>query len=125
MHDRRRNPYSLNDRVALWVTLRIGSLAFSLTTSATILLWVAWNSLGPRGLRFDVAPDFQLLLLASNFVQMTLLPLILIAQNVHDRKADSQIEMDYAQNLAMEREIMALRAAVMRMEEKIGSGQRG
>lgn len=93
------------DRLALWVTDRVGTVGFF----ALILLWSGfwffWNTFGPLGLRFDPFPAFVLWVFLSNTVQLLLLPLILIGQNLQGRHNETRAEADYEVNVKAELEV--------------------
>ena len=57
-------------------------------------LWLGWNVLAPKPLRFDPFPAFVLWLFISNMIQLFLMPLIMIGQNLQSRHADVRAETD-------------------------------
>jgi hypothetical protein len=65
---------------------------FTVLASWTVV-WLAWN-LGPLP-HFDPGPAFVILLLVSNFIQLLLMPLIMVGQNVQSRHLEIQAEVDH------------------------------
>ena len=115
-------PASPLDRLALWITLRVGSMGFFVIIFIWTVLWLSWNILAPRAVRFDPYPGFVLWLFISNMIQLFLMPLILIGQNLQSQESDQRAKNDYKINLKAEAEIQAIRAdlksILKRLEEK-------
>ena len=115
-------PASPLDRLALWITLRVGSMGFFVIIFVWTVVWLSWNILAPRAVRFDPYPGFVLWLFISNMIQLFLMPLILIGQNLQAKESDQRAKNDYKINLKAEAEIQAIRAdlksILKRLEEK-------
>ena len=115
-------PASPLDRLALWITLRVGSMGFFVIIFVWTVSWLSWNILAPRTVRFDPYPGFVLWLFISNMIQLFLMPLILIGQNLQAQESDQRAKNDYKINLKAEAEIQAIRAdlksILKRLEEK-------
>ena len=115
-------PASPLDRLALWITLRVGSMGFFVIIFVWTVSWLSWNILAPRAVRFDPYPGFVLWLFISNMIQLFLMPLILIGQNLQSQESDQRAKNDYKINLKAEAEIQAIRAdlksILKRLEEK-------
>ncbi len=77
-----KESFSPLERVALFITVRVGSFGFFLIICFWTLIWLSWNTLGPGNLRFDPAPAFVLWLFISNMIQICLMPLIMVGQNL-------------------------------------------
>ena len=105
-------PASPLDRLALWITLRVGSMGFFVIIFIWTVSWLSWNILAPRAVRFDPYPGFVLLLFISNMIQLFLMPLILIGQNLQAKESDQRAKNDYKINLKAEAEIQAIRASL-------------
>jgi uncharacterized membrane protein len=103
-------PASPLDRLALWITLRVGSMGFFVIIFVWTVAWLSWNMLAPRAVRFDPYPGFVLWLFISNMIQLFLMPLILIGQNLQSQESDQRAKNDYKINLKAEAEIQAIRA---------------
>jgi len=93
------------ERFAVWITKHIGSMGFFLIILAWTFFWLAWNTLGPRPLRFDPYPAFVFWLFISNMLQIFLMPLIMIGQNLQGRHTEMRAEADFEVNTRAEREI--------------------
>jgi uncharacterized membrane protein len=98
------------ERVAVFVTDHVGSFGFFLIVLAWTALWLAWNTLGPEGLRFDPAPAFVLWLFMSNVLQILLMPLIMVGQNLQGRHAELRAQSDFEVNLKAEQEVQVILA---------------
>ena len=93
------------DRVAIFITDRVGTFGFFLIIFAWTVLWLGWNTIGPKSLRFDPKPAFVLWLFISNMIQIFLMPLIMIGQNLQGRHSELRAENDYEVNQKAEQEI--------------------
>jgi uncharacterized membrane protein len=93
------------ERLAVFVTERIGTMGFFLIICLWTVLWIGWNTLAPSSLQFDPYPAFVLWLFLSNMVQILLMPLIMIGQNLQGRHADARAESGFEVNVKAEREI--------------------
>ena len=110
-------------RFTEWVARAMGTPAFLVILSLFCILWIGWNTLMPRHLRFDdAALGFTALTLMLSLQASYAAPLILLAQNRQDDRDRVQIEQDRQRaerNLAdteyLAREIVALR---MSLEER-------
>jgi uncharacterized membrane protein len=56
------------DRIALWITQRIGTMGFFLVIVTWTSCWLSWNILAPINQRFDPFPAFVLWLFLSNMI---------------------------------------------------------
>ena len=116
-----RDSLSSLDKAALWVTTTVGTPGFFLIILAWTILWLAWNSLGPVAHRFDPAPAFVLWLFISNLIQLSLLPLLMIGQNLQSRHAELRAEADYQTNVRAARETETILGQLKALEAKIDS----
>ncbi|KWW99281.1 DUF1003 domain-containing protein [Carbonactinospora thermoautotrophica] len=93
----------------------IGTGRFLLYMTVFIVMWVAWNALAPKQLRFDEYP-FIFLTLVLSLQASYAAPLILLAQNRQDDRDRVQYEQDrkrdertLAETEYLTRELAALR----------------
>jgi uncharacterized membrane protein len=100
-----RKKLSKMDKLALWITLYVGSMGFFILILGWTLTWLGWNTLAPFKLRFDPYPAFVLWLFISNMIQIFLMPLIMIGQNLQSRHSELRAEQDFAINKKAETEI--------------------
>jgi uncharacterized membrane protein len=100
-----RKKMSKMDRLALWITLHVGSMGFFLIILTWTITWLGWNTMAPSMLRFDPFPAFVLWLFISNMIQIFLMPLIMIGQNLQSRHSELRAEQDFAINKKAETEI--------------------
>ncbi|MGA2367114.1 MAG: DUF1003 domain-containing protein [Dehalococcoidia bacterium] len=114
-----RKSLSYLDRIALWITERIGTMGFFFIIFAWTIFWLSWNALAPVELRFDPLPAFVLWLFISNMIQIFLMPLIMIGQNLQGRHAEKKANADYEINIAAEREIETILQHLENLNEKV------
>ena len=93
------------DRLALWITKKVGSMGFFMLVFVWTATWLSWNTLAPAHLRFDPFPAFVLWLFISNMLQIFLMPLIMVGQNLQSKHSEIRAEEDYFINKKAELEI--------------------
>jgi uncharacterized membrane protein len=86
---------SPTDRLAVWVTDRVGSMGFFFVVGAWTIVWLGWNTFAPAQLRFDPGPTFAVWLFISNLLQLHLMPLIMVGQNLQDRYGELVANADF------------------------------
>jgi uncharacterized membrane protein len=100
-----RKKLSKMDKLALWITIHVGSMGFFIIILGWTLIWLGWNTLAPFKIRFDPYPAFVFWLFISNVLQIFLMPLIMIGQNLQSRHSELRAEQDFAINKKAETEI--------------------
>jgi len=115
------------DRLALWITTRVGTMGFFLIIFAWTVFWLGWNLLAPKSLQFDPPMGFVLWLFISNLIQILLMPLIMVGQNIQGSHAELRAEHDLDVNVKAEKEIEVIlehleyqNAALLKMMQKLG-----
>jgi len=103
-----RSRMSKMDKLALLITQRIGTMGFFFIILAWTIIWLGWNILAPKNLKFDPFPAFVLWLFISNLIQLHLMPLLLIGQNVQGKHAELRAEHDFETDKKAEKEIEAI-----------------
>jgi len=93
------------DKIAVWITDNVGTMGFFLIVFIWTVLWLGWNSLAPKEIRFDPFPAFVLWLFISNVLQIFLMPLLMIGQNLQSDHAEVRAEADFEVNTKAEVEI--------------------
>ncbi len=93
------------DRLALWITIRVGSMGFFLVIFGWTVLWLGWNVLAPPALQFDPPMAFVFWLFISNVIQILLMPLIMVGQNLMGHHSELRAENDLQVNVRAEQEI--------------------
>jgi uncharacterized membrane protein len=118
------------EKIAVKVTDYVGSMGFFLIIFLWTLLWLGWNTLGPKELRFDPFPAFVLWLFFSNMIQIFLMPLIMIGQNLQGRHAETRAESDFNVNVRAEKEIEIIllhlahqNELILKILENVGKGK--
>jgi uncharacterized membrane protein len=93
------------DRLACWITSRVGTMGFFLIIVLWTVLWLGWNLLASSDLQFDPPMAFVFWLFISNMIQIFLMPLIMVGQNIQGRHSEIRAEHDLEVNVKAEREI--------------------
>ena len=93
------------DKIALVVTEKIGTMGFFFIIFGWTFLWLGWNIITPKNLRFDPYPAFVLWLCISNLIQIHLMPLIMIGQNIQGKHARLRADHDFETDKKAENEI--------------------
>ena len=93
------------ERFAVSITNKVGSMGFFIIVVVWTVVWLGWNTLGPKELKFDPFPAFVLWLFLSNVLQILLMPLIMIGQNLQGRHAEVRAQSDFEINVKAEKEI--------------------
>lgn len=88
-------PDTFLDKVAVFITEKIGTMSFFFIIVFWSIIWLGWNIIGPVSLRFDSSPAFVLWLFISNLIQLMLMPLIMVGQNIISKHAAAKLELDY------------------------------
>jgi len=126
-HTEVTNNLSPLNKVALFITDRVGTFGFFLLIFAWTILWLGWNTLGPSSGRFDPAMGFVLYLFLCNVIQILLMPLIMVGQNLQGMHTEARAEHDLEVNIKAEQEIEVIlqhleqqNDLLMKMVEKLG-----
>lgn len=98
------------ERLAVFITDRVGTMGFFLVIFAWTVLWCGYNILateipGFHWKAFDPFPAFVAYLLISNVIQILLMPLIMVGQNLQGRHSELRAEHDLEVNIKAEDEI--------------------
>ena len=93
------------EKLGLFVTNRVGTMGFFFIVLAWTILWLGWNVLAPKQLRFDPYPAFVLWLFISNLIQLHLLPLLMVGQNIQSKHGELRSLHDYQTNKKAEKEV--------------------
>jgi uncharacterized membrane protein len=96
------------DKLALFITNHVGTMGFFFIIFTWTVLWLGWNIVAPKALRFDPYPAFVLWLFISNLIQIHLMPLIMIGQNIQGKHAELRSQHDYETDRKAEKEIEAI-----------------
>jgi uncharacterized membrane protein len=110
---------TLMERLAVWITDRVGTMGFFIIIFSWTIFWLGWNTLAPSNVRFDPLPAFAMWLFISNMIQIFLMPLIMVGQNLQSRHAEIRAEADFEVNNKAEREIEAILMHLENQDELI------
>ncbi|HWF77809.1 MAG TPA: DUF1003 domain-containing protein [Caulobacteraceae bacterium] len=126
-HKEVRDNLSWLNKVALFITERVGTFGFFLLIFAWTIVWLGWNTLGPSKARFDPAMGFVLYLFICNVIQILLMPLIMVGQNLQGMHSEARAEHDLEVNIKAEQEIEVIlqhleqqNEILLKMVEKLG-----
>ena len=100
-----RSRLSKLDKLAIFVTEKIGTMGFFFAIFGWTILWLGFNIFAPKNLRFDPYPAVVLWLFISNLIQIHLMPLIMIGQNIQGKHAALRAEHDFETDKKAEKEI--------------------
>lgn len=102
VHQRQLSPL---DKLAIFVTEKIGTMGFFFIIFFWTVIWLGWNIFAPVNVRFDPFPAFVLWLFMSNLIQIHLMPLIMVGQIIQAKHAELRAEHDYETDKKAEKEI--------------------
>lgn len=105
IHKERQEKLSPLNRLAVFITERVGTMGFFLIIFSWTVIWLSWNLLAPKSIRFDPPMGFVFYLFISNVIQILLMPLIMVGQNIQGAHADARAEHDLEVNVQAEKEI--------------------
>jgi uncharacterized membrane protein len=115
------------NKLAVWITDRVGTIGFFLIIFGWTVLWLGWNLLAPASLRFDPPIGFVFWLFISNVIQILLMPLIMLGQNIQGRHSERRAQHDLEVNVRAEEEIEVVlnhleyqNALLIAMVQKLG-----
>jgi uncharacterized membrane protein len=115
------------DKLAVWITEKVGSMGFFLIIAFWTVGWLGWNTLAPNKLRFDPYPAFVLWLFLSNAIQILLMPLIMVGQNLQGEHSEARAQADFEVNTKAEQEIETIllhlenqNALILQILERLG-----
>lgn len=103
-----RKKLSGMEKLALLVTDKIGTMGFFFIIFGWTALWLTWNIVAPKDLKFDPYPAFVLWLFISNLIQIHLMPLIMVGQNIQGKHAQLRSEHDFETDRKAEKEVEAI-----------------
>lgn len=93
------------DKVAVWITNKVGTMGFFIIIFIWTIFWLSWNTFASENLRFDPFPAFVLWLFMSNMIQIFLMPLLMIGQNLQSKHSEIRAESHYEVSMKTEEEI--------------------
>ncbi|MCL4365741.1 DUF1003 domain-containing protein [Patescibacteria group bacterium] len=114
-----RSKLSFTDKLALFVTEKIGTMGFFFIIFIWSFVWLGWNIFAPEYLRFDPFPAFVLWLFISNLIQIHLMPLIMVGQNIQGEHAELRAEHDFETDTKAEKEIETILLHLENQQELI------
>jgi uncharacterized membrane protein len=127
IHRQVREELSPMNKLAVWVTARVGTMGFFFIIFFWSAFWLAWNFLAPERLQFDPPMAFVFWLFISNLIQILLMPLIMVGQNIQGIHSEARAERDLEVNVRAEREIEVIlqhleyqNQILMAMVQKLG-----
>jgi len=108
-----------SQKLALFVTEHVGTMGFFFIILTWTVIWLAWNILAPKSLKWDPYPAFVMWLIISNILQILLMPLLLIGQNIQGMRTDIRGEHDFETDRRAEKEIKTVLLNFQKQEKLI------
>lgn len=108
------------ERMAVFISRRVGTPGFFILIALWTIFWVLWNSYGPAEYRMDRAREFAVWIFISNVIQICLMPLLMSAQNLQTRHDELRAENDFAVTMQSEKEIEQLLNHLQVLEANVG-----
>lgn len=110
------------DRLAVWITEKVGTMGFCLAIFVWTVVWTGYNIVATEAKPlhwkpFDPFPAFVAYLLISNVIQILLMPLIMVGQNIQGRHSEMRAENDFEVNCKAEMEIEVILMHLERQQE--------
>ncbi|KKS33088.1 MAG: Membrane protein-like protein [Candidatus Amesbacteria bacterium GW2011_GWA2_42_12] len=102
LNEKHKEVLRKQDRTALLITSIIGSMYFVYFCLLSILIWIGWQIVSTRP--FDPYP-FAFLLFVTNITQLILTPLIVVGQNIQNRREHLRAEEEYKTTKTMHQDI--------------------
>ena len=109
------------ERMAVYITNRVGTPGFFLIIITWTITWILWNLSVPKELRIDKASEFAVWIFISNIIQLGLFPLLMVAQNLQTRHDELRAENEYTLSVKSEREIEGIIVQLHVMETNIAA----
>lgn len=109
VNDVHKESLSTTDKIALWITGKVGTFPFFIFCTILVLLPI-------------ILPDVKwlmatVLFISSAFLQLVLLPLIMISQNLQGAHSEARADADYEINKKAEEEIKTVLAHLENQNE--------
>lgn len=101
-----RSRLSKTDKIALYITGKVGTMGFFYACLALVTIPLIFNS---------TLPVVQYI--SSGYLQLILLPLILVGQNLASRHSELRAQHDYETNVKAEKEIEAILLHLEKQDE--------
>jgi uncharacterized membrane protein len=127
VHKEVREKLSPLNKLAMFITERVGTMGFFLVIFSWTVIWLGWNLLMPANLKFDPPMGFVFYLFISNVIQILLMPLIMVGQNIQGAHSEARAEHDLEVNVKAEKEIEVIlqhleyqNEILMKMVAKLG-----
>lgn len=117
--DTHKSKMTTTDKLAVWITNKVGTMGFFFLIFIWTVVWFTWNIFAPVEHQFDPFPAFVLWLFISNMIQIFLMPLIMIGQNLQGRYSEIRAQSDYEINLKAEEEIQAIMTHLKKQDDLI------
>ena len=114
-----RNKLKPLEKLALFVTEKIGTMGFFFFILLFNVGWITWNIWAPKNLVFDEAFSFLILLFINNIMQILFMPLLMVGQNLQGRHAELRAEQEFKTDVKAEKEIEVILLHLENLEKLI------
>ena len=109
---------SLGERVGQRMSDVVGTTTFVVLQMIVMVAWMAWNSLGPEGTRFDPYP-YGLLTFIVSLEGVLIATFVLIAQNQMSRHTDRRDHLSLQISMLAEQEMTLMLKQLRRISERL------
>jgi len=104
-----RDSLSKTQRVALWITNHVGTIEFAIFCIIFVSIPLFWKE--------SMSTIFYI---SSGYLQLVMLPLIMVGQNLQSRHSEKRAEADYELNIKNDKQIRDIIERLDRQEKMIG-----
>jgi uncharacterized membrane protein len=109
---------SVGERVGQAISDLVGTMRFVVLQSLAMAAWIAWNSVGPAGLRFDPYP-YGLMTFIVSLEGVLIATFVLIAQNRMSRQSDERDHLSLQISMLAEQEMTLMLRLLRRISERL------
>lgn len=103
---------STNEKIAVWVTNRVGTMVCAYIFAGIGIGSIIGVITGNAALGLVCGA------VSSYFLQLVLLPIIMVGQNIQNRHAEISAQADFETNIDAEKRIEALQQTIAKMESE-------
>ena len=110
---------SIGERLGQAISHAIGTMTFVAVHGALVVLWIAWNLVGPSSGRFDPYPHGLLTFIVS-LEGVLIATFVLIAQNRMSRQSDERDHLNLQISMLAEQEMTVMLKLLRRLSQRVG-----
>ena len=103
-----RNSLTKAQKVALWITTHVGTIDFAIFCIIFVSIPLIWKE--------SMATIFYI---SSGYLQLVMLPLIMVGQNLQSKHSEKRSEIDYELNVKSDKQIKNIIDRLYKQEEML------